>query len=312
METTLTGFGFLIGIVLGSLGLNLAERSLQKKSSFWGRSYCPKCKHKLHWYDLFPIFSYLILQGQCRYCHRAIGKEYLLVEVVMGILIGFLFWQQFDNFKFEIFNLNSNFKFIILNFKNIQIILDVVFKAFFITILSVLFLTDLKKMLIPDRIVLPAIKISIIFMIFITIIKVIFLYYSLDQTVIGKLLLPPHSDYFQRHAMMAAEPLLGGIATALAIGGFFTALIMITKGKGMGGGDVKLGALIGIALGFPQALLAIILSFLTGAVFSVALILIRKKHFGQTIPFGPFLVLGALVALFWGPQILEWYLTLGT
>ncbi|KKR41421.1 MAG: Type 4 prepilin-like protein leader peptide-processing enzyme [Candidatus Daviesbacteria bacterium GW2011_GWC2_40_12] len=79
----------------------------------------------------------------------------------------------------------------------------------------------------------------------------------------------------------------------------------------MGGGDVKLGAFMGIILGFPQALLALMLAFFTGAIFSLFLIILGKKSFGQSIPFGPFLVLGSLTALFWGDQILDWYLHLG-
>ena len=97
----------------------------------------------------------------------------------------------------------------------------------------------------------------------------------------------------------------------LLIGGFFWALIIITKGKGMGGGDVKLGAFMGLMLGFPQSLLAIVLSFISGAIFSIFLIIFGKKHFGQAIPFGPFLVFGSLVSLFWGNLIIDWYLHLG-
>lgn len=86
------------------------------------------------------------------------------------------------------------------------------------------------------------------------------------------------------------------------------ALIAVTKGKGMGGGDVKLGVLMGLGLGFPQSILAVILAFLSGAIVSLILISGGKKHFGQTIPFGPFLVLGSLITLFWGNRILDWYL----
>ncbi|MDP2684048.1 MAG: A24 family peptidase, partial [bacterium] len=145
---------------------------------------------------------------------------------------------------------------------------------------------------------------------FITVIKVIFLYYFLNQTRIGQLLLPPYSDYFQRHALLAAEPLFWGILMALLIGGFFYGLIVVTKGKGMGGGDVKLGAFIGLVLGFPLALLSIFLAFILGAFFSIFLIILGKKHLGQSIPFGPFLVLGSLIALFWGNKIVDWYLHL--
>ena len=232
-----------------------------------------------------------MLGGKCRYCKDRINLEYLLVEVGMGILVGFLFWQSFQNFQLTIF------------------ILDLFFKTFFVIILAVLFLTDLKKMLIPDRIILPAIVISITFITVITIIKIIFLYYYLNQTLLGQKLLES-SDYFQRHALMAAEPLLGSILMGFLIGGFFMALIIVTKGKGMGGGDVKLGAFIGLGLGFPYSLVALMLAFLTGAILSIILIILGKKHFGQTIPFGPFLVLGSLIALYWGNWIIEWYLNL--
>lgn len=283
--------GFILGLVLGSLVKALADRSLGKKS-FWGRSYCPKCRHKLAWYDLFPVLSYILLKGKCRYCHEKIGIEYLAVEVAMGILIGFLFWQSFNNFQFTIFNF------------------ELLFKIFFITVLAILFLTDIKKMFIPDRIIIPSIVIGIILKLIIIVLQTGYFYYLLSQTAVGRLLLPPHSDYFQRHVLNIVQPFFLSLLIGVLIGGFFLSLIIITKGKGMGGGDVKLGALIGLMLGFPNALFAIVLSFLTGAIFSIGLILLGKKHFGQTIPFGPFLVLGSLIMLFWGNQIMDWYLKL--
>lgn len=276
-----------MGLILGSLSLALAERALIKKSSFWGRSCCPHCKKVLRWYDLFPVFSYIILQGHCRFCRQKISPEYPLVEILMAILIGYLFFLS------PVFTL------------------DLALRTFTILILVTLAITDLKKTLIPDRIVLPAIKIAIIFIIFITIIKVIFLYYTLSQNPIGKFLLPPSSDYFERHALIAAEPLIYGVISALLFAIFFQSLIKITKGKGMGGGDVKLGAFMGLTLGFPGGALALFLGFLIGALFSVGLILIGKKKFKQTIPFGPFLVAGSIVALYWGKEIVEWYLHLG-
>lgn len=285
--------GFFIGTALGSFVLVLAERSLTNKS-FWGRSYCPHCKKSLQWYDLLPIISYILIGGKCRYCKKTISIEYLLVEVVMGLLIGFLFWS-FDFAQDRLF----------------MLLPDLIFKTFFITILAALFLTDLKKMLIPDRIVLPAILISTIYLLAITIIKASYLYYYLSQTPIGQKLLPPHSDYFLRHALVAAQPFFGGILMAVLIGTFFWTLIIITKGKGMGGGDVKLGALMGLALGFPLSLVALIMAFLLGAVISLILITLGKKHFGQSIPFGPFLVLGSITSLFWGNHIIDWYLKLG-
>ena len=299
--------GFIIGAVLGSFIKVLADRSLipiksgQTNSLFWGRSYCPHCKKTLQWYDLFPIFSYFFLGGRCRYCRKRIGKGYFVIEIATGLLVAFLFSQSFQNF---------NFQFSIFNFQLFIFLLDLIFKLFIISTLIALFLTDFKKMLIPDRISIPAIWIAATFVTVTFIIKVIYLYYFLSQSVIGRLLLPPHSDYFWRHVLITAESLFGSIIMGFLVGIFFLSLIIITKGKGMGGGDVKLGAFIGVALGFPGAILALVLAFLSGAIFSVSLIVLGKKHFGQTIAFGPFLVLGSLVTLFWGDQILNWYLKL--
>lgn len=295
--------GFIIGTVLGSFSKALADRSLNNKS-FWGRSYCPRCKHKLAWYDLFPVLSYLSVQGKCRYCKTRIGIEYVIVETMVGVLIAFLFWQSFNNFQYSILNfqLTSN----IIQFSIFT--LSLITKSFFITILSILFITDLKKMFIPDRIILPSIIIGIFLSLSIALSKVGYLYYLLSQTTVGRLLLPPHSDYFQRNALLILQPFLLALLMAVIIGGFFLSLIIITKGKGMGGGDVKLGAFMGIMLGFPASLFALALSFITGAIFSIALVITGKKHFGQAIPFGPFLVLGSLIMIFWASRIINWYL----
>lgn len=287
--------GFLLGAVLGSFIKVLADRSLSRQS-FWGRSYCLSCEKGLRWYDLFPILSYLLLKGKCRYCRNKIKLEYLLVEVVVGILIGYLFWQSFQNIQ------SFDFQFLIF-------ISGLLLKTFFISVLVTLFITDLKEMFIPDRIILKALVIGLISLMALTVLKIGYLYYFLSQNEVWRYLLSPYSDYFFRHSLLSAQPLLGGIMMALIIGGFFYGLIVITKGKGMGGGDVKLGAFIGLMLGFPQSLVAIILAFLTGAIFSVGLIVIRKKHFGQSIPFGPFLVLGSLITLYFGQNVLDWYLS---
>lgn len=300
--------GFLLGLILGSFIKVLADRSLSKES-FWGRSYCNACKKHLSLYDLFPILSFLSTKGRCRYCHKKISFEYPLVEIVMGILLGFLFYQNLQSslpLGAHVFSLQP-----IFSFQFFLLLFNLIFKTFFISVLLILFLTDSKKMFIPDRIIIPSLKIGFILSLFITGYKLSFLYFFLKTTPVGRFLLPPFSDYFQRHALYSSIPFLTGVLMAFLIGGFFYLLIVITKGKGMGGGDVKLGAFMGLMLGFPQSLIALIVSFVTGAVFSIILIILGKKHFGQVIPFGPFLVIGSLTALFWGDQILSWYLRLG-
>ena len=211
----------------------------------------------------------------------------------MGILIAAVFWKNNP----LVIPLTTS-------------IFNLAFESFFVTILVALALTDIKKTLIPDVIMFPSIVIAFLAQAVFAIFKVGFLYFYLAETAIGKYLLPPHSDYFYRHAFLASLPFLQGVLMAVLIAGFFMALILITKGKGMGGGDVKLGAFMGIALGFPNSLVAILLAFITGALFALTLIFLKRKHFGENLPFGPFLVLGSLVALFLGNQIIDWYLKL--
>lgn len=293
-----TFIGLIFGIVLGSFTKVLADRSLNYKS-FWGRSFCPKCKKTLKWYNLFPLVSYIVQKGKCSFCGKKIGASYPLTELFLGLIVGILFSTSYSRFP----GLNDPIPLSIF-------LADLIFKVFFIVILIALALTDLKKYFIPDRIIIPAIKIALVILTIITAFRVWYLYYFLSLTELGKLLLPPHSDYFQRHALDIIYPLLSGVITGGVVATFFILLIMITRGKGMGGGDVKLGGFIGFCLGFPNGVLAIMLGFIIGAVTSLLLILFGKKKFKEIIPFGPFLVLGALISLFWGDAIMAWYFNL--
>lgn len=82
----------------------------------------------------------------------------------------------------------------------------------------------------------------------------------------------------------------------------------VTKGKGMGDGDVKLAFLMGLVLGFPLIVVAFFVAFLTGSVAGVILILGKKSKLGSKIAFGPFLLLGMLTAKLWGYPLWQWYL----
>src|SRR5690348_9428637 len=95
-----TILGFMFGASLGSFLKVLADRSL-KKSSIGGRSECPACHHKLAWYDLFPVISFLMLQGKCRYCHKKIGSEYVIVEILSGAVLAYLFYQYAPLFPLQ-------------------------------------------------------------------------------------------------------------------------------------------------------------------------------------------------------------------
>jgi len=84
---------------------------------------------------------------------------------------------------------------------------------------------------------------------------------------------------------------------------------LLTKKEGMGGGDIKLLAMLGAFLGWKAILPIIFISSLVGSLVGVPLILVKKADSKLAIPFGPFLALGALIYLFWGPQLISWYLS---
>ena len=92
--------------------------------------------------------------------------------------------------------------------------------------------------------------------------------------------------------------------------GFFLLQYLVSKGKWIGGGDIRLGALMGIILGWQNTILALFLAYLIGAIVGLGLIIAKKKNRDSAVPFGTFLVIGTFVAMFWGERIVGWYLTL--
>ncbi len=149
-------------------------------------------------------------------------------------------------------------------------IYHLIYYLIIISAFIIIFFEDLKFGIIPDKIVFPAIVATLLYL----------------------LIINPSS-------------LIIYLISALGAFAFFIVLFLITKGKGMGFGDVKLSFLLGLILGFPKIILALYLAFLTGAFVGIILIVWRKKRsLKDTIPFGPFLVIGTLLSLFLGNLIL--------
>lgn len=95
---------------------------------------------------------------------------------------------------------------------------------------------------------------------------------------------------------------------AAIVGGFFLIQFLVSKGTWVGGGDIRLGALMGVLLGWQHGITALILAYLLGGVISI-LLLIKGKVRGKTeIAFGPFLVTATFIVLFWGDSLIDWYL----
>ena len=78
----------------------------------------------------------------------------------------------------------------------------------------------------------------------------------------------------------------------------------------MGWGDVKMSGMVGLATGFPLVLVAMVISFLSGGLVAGFLLLLRLKGRKEGMPYGPFLSLGAFIALLWGESFTRWYLAL--
>ena len=135
---------------------------------------------------------------------------------------------------------------------------------------------DLKEQIIPDVISLPAIIIGLILSFFVP-------YISFVNSILGIII-------------------GGGIILSIGLTGS-----LIFKKEAMGGGDVKLAAMIGAFLGWKYTIISLLLGFISGALAGIFLILSRIKSKEDMVPFGPFIALGSIITLLWGKNILSWY-----
>ncbi|MFO8101462.1 MAG: prepilin peptidase [Dehalococcoidia bacterium] len=92
-----------------------------------------------------------------------------------------------------------------------------------------------------------------------------------------------------------------------AVGFALLFLIVVLSRGGMGLGDVKMAALMGLALGFPHIFVGLFVGVLTGGIVAIGLLIMKRKGRKQAIPFGPFLAIGFMVTLIWGNTLWEWY-----
>jgi len=91
----------LIGLVIGSF-LNCFIWRLHEDESVGGRSYCPKCRHQIAWYDNIPVLSFIFLKAKCRHCHQPISWQYPLVEIATAILFVLLFFKNISSASFAL------------------------------------------------------------------------------------------------------------------------------------------------------------------------------------------------------------------
>jgi len=262
---------FLFGLAIGSF-INALIYRLYNQKPIVGRvrSECPHCGHILAWYDLIPILSFIMLIGRCRYCQKKISWQYPVVELTTGFLFVIIFFNTLNQFSPPAGGFN--FSAFAEASADWQFSIILIRDWLIIFTLLFIFVYDLKYLLVEDIVVIPAAIFSLIVNIII-------------GGTIWKLL-------------------LAGGAAAL----FFLLQYLITKGKGIGLGDTRIGLFMGFALGWPNIIVAIFFAYSIGLIVGLFLLLTRRRKIGAQVPLGPFLAMGTFIALFWGDLIIKWYL----
>ena len=244
-------------------------------------SHCPNCNARIKWYQNIPILSWCCLRGRCANCHKPISIRYTVVELLGAalFLLAYLQWGM----------------------------------PFFLGLEPALGLQKLTCLW----------AVPVFWLVFTGLILGSFIdlahFYLPDRVTIGGMILGVPLSYLlpELQGETARLPALCWSLGGLAFGFVFLWLIgfvfsKIVKKEALGFGDVKLIGAIGAFFGPAAVLFAIIVSSFVGAVVGLALILRGKAKLGgfTAVPYGPFLALGAVTWMFWGPRIVAWYLTL--
>ena len=244
----------LLGLAVGSFLNVVIYRVPRKESVVRPRSRCPGCGTQLAERDNIPVVSWVLLRGHCRTCGEPISARYPLVELTTAAL----------------------FVAAALRFG-----LDWVLPAylvFFAALVAITFI-DLELYIIPNRVLYPAVFISIPLLVLA----------AAAQSEWGNL----------------ERAVIGAVVAWV----FFLVLHLVSP-RGMGFGDVRLSFLLGLFLGWldlRHVFLGVFFGFLLGSIVGVALMILRRRGRKDHIPFGPFLAVGAVVAVLAGSPVLGWY-----
>lgn len=240
---------FIYGLLFGSFFNVVGLRIPEKRSIIKPRSSCPNCGHVLTFLELIPVFSYLWQIGKCKHCHNKISVIYPIMEILTASL-----------FVFAYIKLGWG--------------MDLVIAWTLISLLVIISISDIKYMLIPDKILL--FFFSILF--------------------IERLILP-------------LNPWWDSLVGASVIFVILFMIAVISKG-GMGGGDIKLFTVLGFVLGLKQILFTFFFANIFGALIGLIGMAIGVFERKKPIPFGPFIAIGTFITLFYYDPIIKWYLSL--
>src|SRR5699024_260200 len=240
---------FIFGLVFGSF-FNVVGLRVPKNISFIvGGSYCPSCKQPLSTKALIPLLSYIFQRAKCSNCRSEISILYPVTELLTAFLFAFSYYK-------------------------IGLDIELITAIIFISMLMIIFVTDISYMLIPNKILL----------------------FFVPLLIIMRIINPLDPWY---------SSIIGASVSFVLI-----AIIIIASHGGMGAGDMKLFGVIGIVLGFSKILLTLFLATLLGALIGGALLLFKIIERKQPIPFGPYIIVAAIFTYFYGDSIVDWYLSL--
>ena len=322
------GIAALMGLNIGSF-LNVVIWRLPRGGSLshptW--SYCPRCEHRLGALDLVPVVSFLALRARCRYCRAPISWRYPGIELLTAALFAAVAWR---------FGVGSA--------EDLGAALDIGFGCLFVATLICVFFIDLEHFIIPDGLNVTSLLLGLAHGAVLSVLAghgqplraaavgalgyAALLYgvglvaYVWMVGVRGKRgALRAGWDYGREnvndwawiavyYAGRLVPPLRRYAESPAPLGGFTAAEIEEDEEEGgMGGGDGKLAAALGANLLWPLWLHSFAYAILLGFIQGVTTLLILRRRLGQrtAIPFGPAMVLGALIALFFGPFLWDWY-----
>lgn len=259
---------FIFGSILGSFLNVCVHRMPLGESIVWPRSHCPKCKKRIPGYHNIPLISFILLGARCRFCKERISWRYPLIELLTALSLVGMFIRFGLSFDFFIY-------------------------LVFVSCLIVATFVDIQHRIIPDEISVGGMIVGFIL------------------SSIKGLNLSPLTYNFRPMLNSFLGIIVGGGIIYLTGYLFDLVYFKLLKNppiqgetESMGGGDVKLLAMIGAFLGWPAAVITFFLAPFFGAVIGIANLIVKKDH---TIPYGPFLSLAAVIALFWGVKIINFY-----
>jgi leader peptidase (prepilin peptidase)/N-methyltransferase len=268
----IAAFIFVFGLIIGSFLNVCIVRIPQRKSIVLPASACTKCGAPIKPYDNIPVVSFLLLGGKCRACKAKISPIYPLVELFTGLLFTGCYLA---------FGLS----------------METVKWALFSAILIVLVFTDLRERILPDVVNYTGLALGL---------ALSFFTKPTDGTALwiaNRIFdFPPPEP-----VLSFVDAILGALVGSGILYLVGEAYFKLRGREGMGFGDVKMMLMAGAFLGVKRTLLTILAGSILGSVLGIVFILVQRKRTDYELPFGTFLGMAAVLVMFFGTPVVNWY-----